>query len=243
MSLNESQDQLVDQIPKNHIPCKVVTIDGRNYLELKLYNDKTYLFGQPDKRVLDLYNENKFEYIFRPEDNNWHKFLNNIKRRKVYALAKQVNRSKALVNGEIQDIYWIFLSVHGTNIKDEEESDSRVLGVWRMPKFKKERDQNTEEWKTIGVDNSRRIFEFTLNLEDKESIESLRYFVKRLHPEGQLNIAMNIDGKSDPILDIEGFASATFPELVELGQRRGLTLSEMREMKSFYQNAQKLKQR
>jgi len=224
MSQEETQ-----KIPPNAIVCKILKQGDRNYVEIPLF-DKKVLIGSPDKRVLDLYAENKYDYNDVSHDRNWQKFCNNIKRRTVWALVKQVNRTRAIANNKMQDVYTVYVAVHGQNNKDGHEQDSRMIGVWRQPSFTKERDTETEELRTIGVDSSLRIFDFAIDVNDEKSRAAVSYLIEHADPEIQLNISPSPDAKSQTVYDSEGFVSATFSELLEMGQR-SMSLAEIRALR------------
>jgi hypothetical protein len=221
------------EIPENAIICKVVEQNKRNYIELPLYGDKKVLVGSPDKRVLDLFAKNEFEYNELPSDRNWHRFCNNIKRRKVWALVKQINRTRALSSGKVQDIYTVYVGFHGENNKQMHEQDSRMIGVWRQPKFTKERDLDTEQLKTTGVEFSTRLFEFTIDVKNEESVNAIKYLQEHLDPEAQFNVSPTPDAKSETVYDPDGFAIASFAELLQMAQRK-VGLADLREFASMY---------
>ena len=235
-----SQERTQQKIPKQAIICRVVEIEGRNYVEIPLANTK-WLVGSPDKRVLELYKENNYTYNDISQDRNWQKFLNNIKRRTVWALVKQVNRTKALAHNKIQDIYTVYIAIHGENSRDGHEQDSRMIGVWREPTFTKERDLDTEQLKTVGVDSSLRVFDFNLDINDPKSVANIKYLLEHTDPEVQLNVSPSPDAKSQTVYDPEGFTQATFSELQEMGQRT-MSLAEVRQLRQTPYYPQVLKE-
>jgi len=236
-----SQENTTTQkIPSNAIICKVVSLEGRNYVEIPLL-DKTVLLGSPDKRVIDLYKQNKFEYNDISQDRSWQKFCNNVKRRTVWAVVKQINRTRAVSQNKMQDIYTVYMGIHGENSKDGHEQEGRMIGVWREPAFTKERDPNTEELVTVGVDSSLRIFDFPLNVKDPKSVAAVNYLIEHGDPEMQLNIAPSPDAKSQTVYDPEGFANATFSQVLEMGQR-SMSLEEVKELRQTPYYGQVLKE-
>lgn len=229
--------EIKQKIPANAIICTVEEIgegkEKRLYVRMPLYGDKSIQIGSPDKRVLDLYKENEYAYNELPQDRKWQKFLGAVKRRKVWALIKQINRTRAVSDGRISDIYTVYVGIHGTNNKQMHEQDSRMIGVWREPQFTKELDPQDEILKTIGVDQSTRIFEFTLDVKDEESIKAVEYLVQHCDAEIQFNVSPSPDAKSQTIYDGMGLARASFSELMEMVSRN-LTLDEVRESRAYF---------
>lgn len=235
MSFNEEIEE--QEIPQNAIIPKIVTLDGRNYVEIPLYGGKTYLMGSPDKRVIDLFKKAKYPYNDGSQDRNWQQFCNAIKRRKVYALVKQVNRTMGLSQGKVQDIYTVFIAIHGWDNKDGHREEARMIGVWKQPKFAKERNTETEELDTKGVDWSTRVFEFALDINNEDSVKSIDYYVEHCDPYLQLNVAPSPDSirSESCIHDPAGFARGTYSELMQMAQNH-VDLDTIRANKAYYQS-------
>jgi hypothetical protein len=229
----EDKDEWEDSIPEIHIPCRPFTIGERNYIEITLYDKKKYIVGFPDKRLLDAFVKNKYPYNFQPEDRTWQSFIGECRRRKMYALTKQVNRTRDIVNGKLKDIYWLELAFYGQDNQEKPRYTSRIVGVWRKPRFNKERNKDNDELETTGVDTSEKIFDFSVDVKDKNSIEELRYFIERANPHIQCNISPAIDAKSNEIKDFDGFALATFSELIEMGMKTGYTLEDIQAARGY----------
>jgi len=164
----------------------------------------------------------------------WAKFLLETQRQKHYALVRTLKRSRIMVKGQPIGIYLVALEIFARNNNDRRQQYHLELGQWDTVTFLTHADPRSGDPIADSVNQYIPNYDFTFDHQDEQSKADVSYWLDHSTDSVNMYCMPSIRGSEVlPIQDRDTFLNSSFAELLECG-RRGLLLSEFREMKAYY---------
>lgn len=209
--------------------------------ELKIDVKDNRLYPHP--KVLEAYTDekrgNNFPRQRRSQDDVYEKFYEACKKNPFHVTAKTVIRTRAVVQGKLNEVILAYCSVVGNSrMGDTIGQDLEYFywqGVYDEPVFERKLNQVTDRLDVIGVKDHIRKYDLPFSKENmdkimKETDDSTVFMVKET-PETQGML----------IHDTEGFQEANFTQLIEMGKHKR-SLEEVKEIASAVSKFKKTQQ-
>ena len=195
--------------------------------EIKL-DDNNRLYPHP--KVLEAFADEKrgngYQRERTPDDDRYDSFVAACKKNKFNCVAQKIIRSRTIIKGKLTEIIYWYGNIFGTDATGKERMYEHWFGVYDEPLFDRQLDKETDQYIAVGVRDHLRRYEFEFN--DKNMEEAFKYaddgtiLLVKEAPETALG---------DQILDRDGFKSANFLQLVEMGKKKR-TLKEIIQLAS-----------
>ena len=195
--------------------------------EIKL-DDKNRLYPHP--KVLEAFADEKrgngYQRERTPDDDRYDSFVAACKKNPFNCHANKIIRSRSIIKGKLTEIIYWYANIYGTDASGKERMYEHWFGVYDEPLFDRQLDKETDQYIAVGVRDHLRRYEYEFN--DKNMEEVFQYaddgtvLLVKESPEMALG---------DQILDRDGFKSANFLQLVEMGKKKR-TLKEIIELAS-----------
>jgi hypothetical protein len=184
----------------------------------------------PHKKVIEAYTDEKRGNNYPREkgafDDTYLNWYNRCRKNKFNMRARNIVRTRAIIKGKLTEVIYYYADVIGTNSSGQEEELQLWFGVYDEPIFNKKIDKETDQYVVENVRDHVRKYELEFTQENIDKVfqyadDSTVLTVKE-SPDMSLGY---------PVNDVDGFKSAKFIQLLEMGKTKR-TLAEIMELAS-----------
>lgn|GEM_PF-5229039 len=182
----------------------------------------------PHPKVIEAYNDEKrgngYTRVRTAFDDTYENFYNACRKKPFQCQAKTIIRTRTILNGKLREIIYFFCHIQGENTAGQTLELPIWLGVYDEPIFNKKLDKETDNFVVENVRDHVRRYEWELNDENLDMVFSYADDATVLMVKESPEIMTGY-----PITDIDGFKTANFIQLLEMGRSKR-TLSEVTQL-------------